>query len=73
MDERTFIDRLADILAMGGYWPYVWSAYLLTAAIMIALVVLTQRAYRRQDRALVELEAGLPANTRRRQGSAGNS
>jgi heme exporter protein CcmD len=73
MYEETFIDRLADLFAMGGYWPYVWSAYLLTAAIMIVLVVLTQRAYRRHDTALIELESQLPETSRRRHGVACNS
>jgi heme exporter protein CcmD len=73
MYEETFIDRLADIFAMGGYWPYIWSAYLVTTAILIGLVVLTQREYRRQDRALIELESQLPENRRKRHGVAGNS
>lgn len=43
------MDAVAKFLAMGGYWPYVWPALGLTAAVMIALVVLSRNSLRRAE------------------------
>jgi heme exporter protein D len=37
------MEQIESFLAMGGYGRYVWPAYGLTAAIMIAFVVSTLR------------------------------
>ena len=44
---------MTDFLAMGGYAPYVWSAYGFAAVVLIALFVQSWRSARRRD---VELE-----------------
>ena len=34
---------MAEFLTMGGYAPYVWSAYGITAVVLVATVVLVRR------------------------------
>lgn len=49
---------LADFWAMNGHGPYVWSAYLVTVAVLGFLVVspfLQQRHFFRQQRKLQRL------------------
>jgi len=46
-----------DFLRMGGYWPYVWSAYGITLLLLIGLVVWTVRLRRQRHRELAEAEA----------------
>ena len=50
---------------MGGYGLYVWPAYALTAAIMIAFLISTLRSLRSRKRALRNLEADAPQRHRR--------
>jgi heme exporter protein D len=50
---------------MGGYGLYVWPAYGLTAAIMIAFLISTLRSLRSRKRALRTLEADAPQRHRR--------
>jgi heme exporter protein D len=55
---------MGEFLAMGGYGAYVWPAYLLTAAVMIGLAVITVRRLRENKQRLDQL-GGHP---RRRRG-----
>lgn len=50
-----------DFLRMGGYWPYVWSAYGITFLLLLGLVAWTVRLRRRRHRELAEAEAKLGA------------
>ncbi len=54
------MEQIETFLAMGGYGHYVWPAYGLTAAIMIAFLVSTLRSLRSRKRALETLEADAP-------------
>jgi heme exporter protein D len=38
---------IGEFFAMGGYAAYVWSAFGITAAVMLANVVMARRAHRR--------------------------
>ncbi len=53
-------------LAMGGYGGFVWPAFGLTAALMLALLVDSLRRLTSNRRALARLEARMP----RRRGEA---
>ena len=48
---------LEAFLHMGGYGPYVWSAYALAAVLLIANIVLPRRAERAALRRLARREA----------------
>ncbi len=61
------MEQIESFLAMGGYGAYVWPAYGLTAAIMIAFVITTLRALRSRKRALETLEQNTPKRHRRNQ------
>lgn len=50
-----------DFLRMGGYWPYVWSAYGITFLLLLGLVLWTVRLRRLRHRELAEAEAKLGA------------
>lgn len=55
------MSAVREFLAMGGYAPYVWSAYGLTAALLLGNLWL---AFRRERRVLQELarELSRPAS-----------
>lgn len=61
------MQSLSEFLAMGGYAAYVWSAYSLTALVLIGLLVATLREMSARQKALAELE---PQRRRARSGSA---
>jgi heme exporter protein D len=46
------MDRIAAFFAMGGYAPFVWGAFGVTAATMAGLAVLSRRSLREKQRAL---------------------
>jgi len=50
------MQSLSEFLAMGGYAAYVWSAYGITALLLIGLLVATLRSLHARQRALAELE-----------------
>ena len=58
------MEQIESFLAMGGYGAYVWPAYGLTAAVMIAFLVTTLRSLRSRRKSLETLEA--KAGQRRR-------
>jgi len=47
---------LSDLLAMGGYAAFVWSAYAVSVATLATMVGLTLGAHRRAKRRLRELD-----------------
>lgn len=59
---------VTSFLEMGGYGGFVWPAFGLTAALMLALLVDSLRRLSSNRRALARLEAELPR--RRRRGDA---
>ena len=50
------MNALAHWLAMGGYAPFVWPAYGLTAAVLSGLVLLSWRRHRHSADALARLQ-----------------
>lgn len=53
------VDALASYLEMGGYGAYVWPAYGVTAAVLIALVAASLRTLRAHEAALKALDGDL--------------
>ena len=60
------MDAITEFLEMGGYGAYVWPAFAITTAIMIAMLWSTLRALRVNEAALAALQAAEPT---RRSGS----
>ena len=50
------MNAITEFFAMGGYAPYVWGAYGLTAAVAIALVAVSLAQRRSAMRTLAALE-----------------
>ena len=46
---------MSDFLSMGGYGFYIWGAYLVTALLMVAEVVLVRRRRRRLMKRLARI------------------
>ena len=59
------MEQIESFFAMGGYGAYVWPAYGLTAAVMIAFLVTTLRALRSRRKSLERLEAKTGPRRRR--------
>jgi heme exporter protein D len=64
------MSSLSNFLEMGGYGGFVWPAFGLTAAILLALLVDSLRRLKSGQRALARLEAASP---RRRSRSSPDS
>ena len=60
-----YFDSLQSVLAMDGHGAFVWSAYLLTGAVIVMIVV---APIRRRKRVLLQLAAEL----KRSQGRSDN-
>ncbi len=43
-------NSLAEMLAMGGYWPYVWGSFGVVASMVAAEVLLVGQRWRRAAR-----------------------
>jgi heme exporter protein D len=66
------MSSLSNFLEMGGYGGFVWPAFGLTAAILLALLVDSLRRLKAAQRALSRLEAEFPGRRQRRDtGAAG--
>ncbi len=50
------MDAIRSFLAMGGYGAYVWPCYLLAAAVMVGLLVVSLRTARRRESELDRLQ-----------------
>jgi heme exporter protein D len=57
---------MEEFLAMGGYAGFVWPAYALTTAVLVAVLVATWRGLRRRRRQLDALQAALGGRRARR-------
>lgn len=67
---------MAEFFAMGGYAVYVWSAYAVAAAVLIAMLAATLIGLRRREALLRALEDGRPRRRERRaeaDGAAGTA
>ncbi|HEX9768949.1 MAG TPA: heme exporter protein CcmD [Kiloniellales bacterium] len=62
------MSSFASFLEMGGYGGFVWPAFALTAAVLLALLVDSLRRLKSGQRTLARLEAESPQ--RRSRGSA---
>lgn len=51
---------MSEFLNMGGYGDYVWPAYAIAAAVLIALVWHSVHALRASERELAEAEKAAP-------------
>jgi heme exporter protein D len=58
VDVAAIMHVATHYLAMGGYAAFVWPAYGLAAAVMVALLVQSLRRYRGMQRALEVLQCG---------------
>ena len=56
------MEKLTEVLAMGGYAPYVWPSFILAAVLMIGMVVTSMCSLRRAQRTLVELQESASGN-----------
>lgn len=59
------MEQIESFFAMGGYGAYVWPAYGLTAAVMIAFLVTTLRSLRSRRKSLDTLQANAGPRRRR--------
>ena len=50
------MERLIDYLYMDGYWPFVWGAYGIAAAVLIGLLIASLRMVRANERAAASME-----------------
>ncbi len=60
------MSSLSSFLEMGGYGAFVWPAFGLTAAILLALLIDSLRRLKTGQRALARLEAESPERRSRR-------
>jgi heme exporter protein D len=60
------VAEIDAFLAMGGYAPFVWPAFGITAAVLIALAVASRRALRSRESVLQALQREVAAEGRRR-------
>ena len=63
------MEQIESFFAMGGYGAYVWPAYGLTAAVMIAFLVTTLRSLHSRRKSLETLEAKAGQRRRRSKGA----
>ena len=56
MPNRQKGNGLSEFLNMGGYGSYIWSAYAISAVILIALTILSLRKLKKIEQALIPLE-----------------
>ena len=59
---------MTEILDMGGYGGYVWSAWGIAVVVLGGLIVASIRAMRARERELAELEVASPRRRRRQRG-----
>lgn len=51
------MEKLTDVLSMGGYGAYVWPAFLLTALAMLAMAAASVRALKAREGLLAQLSS----------------
>jgi heme exporter protein D len=50
------MEKLTEVLAMGGYAPYVWPSFIIAAAVMLGMVITSMRSLRKAQKTLAELQ-----------------
>jgi heme exporter protein D len=60
------MSSLSSFLEMGGYGGFVWPAFGLTAAVLLALLAESLRRLKAAQKALARLEAQSPSRRQRR-------
>ena len=55
------MEKLTEVLAMGGYAMYVWPSFIIAALIMAGMVATSLRGLRRAQKTLAQLQV-TPAN-----------
>ncbi len=50
------MDTIMEFLGMGGYGGYVWPSYLVTAAVLIAMLAASLRLLRSNEATIRDLE-----------------
>ncbi len=53
------MEKLTDVLNLGGYGVYVWPSYALAIAVMSGMAFIGMRLLRRSQRALAAIEKSL--------------
>lgn len=56
-------ESFSEFIAMAGHGPYVWTAYAICFVVLVAVLIVPVRAYRRQLR-LIKQQAGLQSSNR---------
>jgi len=57
------MEKLTEVLAMGGYATYVWPSFIIAAITMIAMVATSMRSLRKAQRTLAELQNSASLST----------
>lgn len=63
------MQTMSEFLAMGGYGAFIWSAYGITAALLIGLVVASLKELRARQAEVAALEAASPRRRRQADGT----
>jgi heme exporter protein D len=50
------MEKLTEVLAMGGYAVYIWPSFLVAAVVMVGMVVFSLRSLKRAHRTLAHLQ-----------------
>lgn len=50
------MEKLTEVLAMGGYATYIWPSFAVAAVVMLALLLTSLRALRRASATLSQLQ-----------------
>ncbi len=54
---KSRMDRISDLLGMGGYAEFVWPAFGVTLLVMVGLVLVSRRSLQADRRTLESLES----------------
>ncbi len=50
------MEKITEFLAMGGYGIYVWPSYIIAAAVIVIMAVVTVRSLRQAQKTLSSLK-----------------
>ncbi len=67
------METVRAFFAMGGYGPYVWISYGLTALVLVALVVFSVKELRHQQRVLRTLTGATSGRIRGHEAAAAST
>jgi heme exporter protein CcmD len=63
---------MSEILNLGGYGGFIWSAWGTAFVVLVSLTLVSVRSMRVRERELAQIEAELPRRGRRRAQPAAN-